>query len=46
VIPDLTPIAKGFGLLFAFMPVVLAALLTGVVFFVQAVASWFENRNF
>jgi len=45
VIPDLTAIAKRFGVNPAFAPLVLAALLTALVLFVPSVARWFEDPN-
>ena len=45
MIPDLTAIAERFGVNPAFAPLVLAALLTALVLFVQSVARWFEDPN-
>jgi len=45
VIPTLTEIAELLGVSPAFVPIVLAALLTGIVLAVQSVARWFEDRN-
>jgi hypothetical protein len=45
VIPTLTEIAERLGVSPAFVPIVLAGLLTGIVLAVQSVAQWFEDRN-
>jgi len=45
VIPGLPAIAERFGVNPAFAPLVLAALLTALVLFVQSVARWFEDPN-
>jgi hypothetical protein len=45
VIPDITAIAERFGVNPAFAPLVLAALLTSLVLFVQSIARWFEDRK-
>ncbi len=45
MIPDLATIAERFGVDPAFAPLVLAALLTVLVLFVQSIARWFEDRN-
>ena len=45
MIPDVTAIAEKFGVSPAFAPLVLAALLTALVLFMQSAARWFEDRN-
>lgn len=45
MIPSLLEMARGFGLAPAVAVLVLASLLTGVVFFAQSFASWFDDRN-
>jgi hypothetical protein len=45
VIPDLTAIAERFGVSPALAPLVLAALLTSLVLFVQSIARWLEDRK-
>ena len=45
MIPNLLDIARRFGLAPAVAVFVLASLLTGIVFFAQAIATWFDDRN-
>jgi import receptor subunit TOM6-like len=45
VIPGLVEISGRFDLSPAFTILVLAALLTAGVLFVQSIASWFDDRN-
>jgi hypothetical protein len=45
VIPNLAELAEKLGLAGVLIPLVLAALLTGLVFLVPSVAQWFDERN-
>ena len=45
MIPNLTELAEELGLAAVLVPLVLAALLTGLVFLAQSVAQWFDERN-
>jgi hypothetical protein len=45
VIPNLTELAEKLDLAGVLVPLVLAALLTGLVFLAPSVAQWFDERN-
>ena len=45
MIPNLAEFAEKLGLAGVLVPLVLAALLTGLVFFVPSVAQWFDERK-
>jgi hypothetical protein len=45
VIPNLAELAEKLGLAGVLVPLVLAALLTGLVFLASSVAQWFDERN-
>jgi hypothetical protein len=45
VIPNLAELGEKLGLAGVLIPLVLAALLTVLVFLVPSVAQWFDERN-
>jgi len=45
VIPNPVEIAHRLGFSPLFAALFLAGVLTGIVFFVQSIASWFDDRN-
>jgi hypothetical protein len=45
VIPGLSEILRTFGLAPAVGALILVALLTGTVYFAQAIAGWFDDRK-
>ena len=45
MIPGLLEIMRTFGLAPAVAALILAALLTGTVYFAQSIAGWFDDRN-
>jgi hypothetical protein len=45
VIPSLLEISRRFGLTPPLAVLVLAVMLTGIVFFAQSIARWFDDRN-
>jgi len=45
MIPDLAVLREQFGLGVAFVPLVFAVLVTGIVLAAQLLAQWFEDRN-
>jgi len=45
VIPALWEILRTFGLAPAVGALILAALLTGTVYFAQSIAGWFDDRK-
>lgn len=45
MIPNLSELAEKPGLAGVLVPLVLAALLTGLVFLVPSIAQWFDERN-
>jgi hypothetical protein len=45
VIPNLAELAEKLGLAGVLVPLVLASLLTGLVFLVPSVAQWFDERK-
>jgi hypothetical protein len=45
VIPNLAELAEKLGLAAVLVPVVLAALLPGLVFLAPSVAKWFDEPN-
>ena len=45
MIPNLAELAEKLGLVGVLVPLVLAALLTALVFLAPTVAQWFDERN-
>jgi len=45
VIPALSEIFRTFGLAPALGALILAALITGTVYFAQSIAGWFDDRK-
>jgi hypothetical protein len=45
MIPPLSGLAERFGIGILLAPIVFAAVVTGFVLVVQAIAQWFDDRN-